>query len=235
MKCVAIIPARGGSKRIPRKNIKMFCGKPMIAWAIQAAQEADVFDRIIVSTDDDEIAAVATQCGAEAPFSRPLELANDFASTEDVILHGLDWLAQNGCDTRYFCCIYPTAPFLRPEYIRKGLELIRSEESTTAFSVTTYAYTIFRSLKVDERGRLAMFWPENLDKRSQDLPEAFHDAGQFYWGDARKFIMEPELFSSDSTAVILPRQLVQDIDTLEDWEVAERMFNSQSTEIVHRV
>jgi N-acylneuraminate cytidylyltransferase len=226
MKTVAIIPARGGSKRIPRKNIKPFAGLPMIAHSIKAALQADVFDRVIVSTDSDEIMEVAKQYGAEAPFRRPAELADDFTATDAVIKHALDWLAANDCPVNYFCCIYPTAPFLRAEYIRKGFELLQSQQASTAFSVTSFPYTIFRGLKINERGRVEMFWPENFTKRSQDLPEAFHDAGQFYWGDAEKYLSEKQLFTSDSVPVVLPRQLVQDIDTPEDWEVAEIMFKT---------
>ena len=221
---VAIIPARGGSKRIPRKNVKLFAGKPMISYSISAALESGVFDRIVVSTDDEEIASVARQCGAEVPFMRPPELANDHAATDAVILHALERLVKNGFAARYVCCIYATAPFLQARYIREGLALLKEKNATSAFSVTTFPYTIFRSLRINERGRVEMFWPENFAKRSQDLPEAYHDAGQFYWADANRYLVEKRFFSSDAVPVILPRSLVQDIDTPEDWEVAEQMY-----------
>jgi pseudaminic acid cytidylyltransferase len=196
----------------------------VIAYSIRAAQAAGAFDRILVSTDSDEIGAVATRYGAEVPFVRPAELADDTAGTDEVILHALAWLSEHDCAPRYACCIYATAPFIRPEDIRRGLELLRGQRAATAFSVTTYPYTIFRSLKLDDRGRLEMVWPENFVKRSQDLPEALHDAGQFYWCDVDKYMREKRMLSGDAVPVLVPRHLVQDIDTPEDWEVALRMF-----------
>jgi pseudaminic acid cytidylyltransferase len=221
---VAIIPARGGSKRIPRKNVKRFGGLPMIAHSLRAAQEANVFDRIIVSTDDEEIAEVARQYGGDVPFLRPAALANDFAGTDAVVLHALEWLAAQGKQVTEVCCLYATAPFVRATDLRRGLELLRAQHATTAFSVTTYPYPIFRSLKITEDGRVEMLWPENFSKRSQDLPEAYHDAGQFYWADVTKYLVERRLFSTDSIPVVIPRHLVQDIDKPEDWEVAEQMW-----------
>jgi pseudaminic acid cytidylyltransferase len=220
----AVIPARSGSKRIPGKNIKLFLGKPMISYSIEAAKKSGVFDRIIVSTDSPEIAKIAVVYGAEVPFMRPPELSGDHASTDSVVLHALDWLGANWKPVDYICCIYSTAPFVRPEYLKKGLELLRSENATSAFSVTSFPCPIFRALKVDGGGRIQMFWPEHRLTRSQDLPEAFHDAGQFYWADARKYALEKRLFSSDAVPIILPRKFVQDIDTPEDWERAESMF-----------
>lgn len=227
---VAIIPARGGSKRIPRKNVKLFSGIPMIAHSVRAARAAGVFDRIIVSTDDAEIAVIARQYGAETPFVRPPELADDFAGTDAVILHALEWFAARGEPVQEFCCIYATAPFVQASDLRRGLDLLRERQAATAFSVTTYAYTIFRSLKINGDGRVEMFWPENFSKRSQDFPEACHDAGQFYWGDTAKYLVERRLFSSNSVPVLIPRSRVQDIDTLEDWERAELMFSVLRTD-----
>jgi len=221
---LALIPARGGSKRIPGKNTKPFGGLPMIAHSIRAAHQVGLFDRIMVSTDSDEIMQIARDYGAEAPFRRPAEIANDTASTEDVLVHALRWLSGQGTPAGFFCCIYATAPFVRSADIQKGYELLRAENATTAFPVTTYAYPIFRSLRINSCGRIEMLWPENNDKRSQELPEAYHDAGQFYWGDTQKFLQEPLLFSSNSVPVVVPRHLVQDIDTPEDWAVAEKMF-----------
>jgi N-acylneuraminate cytidylyltransferase len=229
MNIVAIIPARGGSKRIPRKNVKLFGGLPMIAYSIQAAQKAAVFDRIIVSTDDDEIMTVARQYGAEAPFRRPSELSNDFATTDAVVNHALQWLAENNCAVHYCCCICATAPFLQVEYLCQGLELLKSSCATGVFPVTKFPYTIFRALKLNDQGRVEMLWPENYRKRSQDFPEVFHDAGQFYWTDVEKRRANQAEGFADCVPIFLPRYLVQDIDTPEDWEVAERMFLASQT------
>ena len=230
MNTIAIIPARGGSKRIPGKNIKKFGGLPMLAHSIRAAHQVGLFDRILVSTDSEEIMGIARDHGAEAPFQRPPQIASDTASTEDVLVHVLQWLSAQGAPADFFCCIYATAPFVRLEDIRRGYERLRAENATTAFPVTTYAYPIFRSLRINARGRVEMFWPENMDKRSQELPEAYHDAGQFYWGDTQKFLQEPLLFSSNSVPILIPRRLVQDIDTTEDWAVAEKMLLSSQCE-----
>ena len=221
---VAIIPARGGSKRIPRKNVKPFAGRPMIAHSIRAAQTADIFRRIIVSTDCEEIADVAREYGAEVPFLRPADIATDFAGTDAVNLHALDWLARQGETPGHFCCVYATAPFIRASDLRRGEELLRREDAASAISVTTFASTIFRALHITARGRAEMIWPENFCKRSQELPVAYHDAAQFYWFDTAKYRAEPRMFTSDAVPVVIPRKLVQDIDTEEDWEVAEQMF-----------
>ena len=225
MSIIAIIPAREGSKRIPKKNIKQFAGKPIIAYSIETAHSVNLFDRIIVSTDSKEISEVAKYYGAEVPFMRPSELADDFTATAPVLIHALNWLNQHGSPSEYFCCIYATAPFLRIEYIKKGFDLLREKNAITAFSVASFPYAIFRALKIDENGFVKMFWPEYENARSNDLPYAYHDAGQFYWGDTKRFLTEKKLFSSDSVPVILPRYLVQDIDTPEDWETAEKMYS----------
>ena len=226
MSVVAVIPARGGSKRIPHKNIKPFCGKPMIAYSIEAAKNAGIFDRIIVSTDSEKIASTAKEFGAEIPFMRPGNLADDQTGTDEVILHALKQLMEDGEKIDYICCIYATAPFVKAEYIIKGYNLLRDNNATSCFSVTTYPFPIFRSLKIKDNGRLEMFWPEYRETRSQDLPEAYHDAGQFYWADAKKYLKEKQFYSKDAVPVILPRYLVQDIDTPEDWETAEKMFSA---------
>jgi len=221
---VAIIPARGGSKRVPGKNIKSFAGKPIIAYSIEAAKASGVFDKIIVSTDSKRIAQVAETCGAEVPFMRPPELADDFTSTAAVLLHALNWLIQDGTSPDYICCIYATAPFAGAGYIQEGLKLITEKEVSSVFSVTTFPFPILRALKMTENGHLAMFWPEFEMRRSNDLPEAYHDAGQFYWMDSRKFLETKRVYTADALPVILPRYLVQDIDTAEDWETAEMMY-----------
>jgi pseudaminic acid cytidylyltransferase len=226
MQTIAIIPARGGSKRIPRKNIRPFCGKPMIARSIEAALESGVFDAVVVSTDDDEIAAVAESCDAVVPFRRPPELSDDHAATMPVIAHAIQWWEENKSPIDFACCIYATAPFLRAEFLLNGLQVLQNKaDADFAFSVTSYAFPIFRALKLGESGRVEMFWPENDMKRSQDLPEAWHDAGQFYWGRRQAFFRHQGVFTAQSYPVILPRHLVQDIDTHEDWERAERMFS----------
>lgn len=223
---VAIIPARGGSKRIPRKNIKMFCGKPMIAWSIDAAQKSGVFDRIIVSTDDEEIAAVAKEYGAEVPFMRPEELSNDFAGTIPVIRHAVEWLTINGESVDFVCCIYATAPFIRPEDIIRGLNTIREQQADYSFTVTRFPYPIQRALKVNQQKQISMFSPDMFHVRSQDLEESWHDAGQFYWGTSSAWLNEKPIFSANSYSIELPRERVQDIDTQEDWRVAEWLYKA---------
>jgi pseudaminic acid cytidylyltransferase len=198
----------------------------MIARSIEAAKASGIFDRIIVTTDAEEIAVVARACGAEVPFMRPPELSDDHASTDAVLIHALDWFQKNGIELEYACCLYATAPFVQPGYLRKGLELLKSTGASTGFSVTSFPFPIFRGLKINGKGVLEMFWPEHRMTRSQDLPGAFHDAGQFYWLNVEKYMKAPTLYASDAVPVILPRWLVQDIDTLEDWERAEVMFQT---------
>jgi pseudaminic acid cytidylyltransferase len=221
---VAVVPARAGSKRIPHKNIKPFAGKPMIAHSIAALQSAGVFDRIIVSTDSDQIAKIAQEFGAETPFMRPRELADDFVPTAPILTHALNFLTESGYPVAYLCCLYATAPLVQPQYIRQGYQLIREKKVGSVFSVTSFDFPIFRALKITDSGQLEMFWPEHELTRSQDLPQAYHDAGQFYWVDARRFREVPKLYTKDAMPVILPRYLVQDIDTEEDWTRAELMY-----------
>ena len=221
MRKVAIIPARGGSKRIPRKNIKPFHGRPMISYSIQAALDCGLFDAVVVSTDDEEIAEVARSCGAEVPFMRPAELANDHAGTGAVVVHAIDWFREQGRPFDAACCIYATAPLIDPERLKEGWQLLQQPGKRYAFSVTSYAFPIQRALKRTEDGSVAMFWPENLTKRSQDLEPAYHDAAQFYWGWCDAWTGGEIAFSPISAPVILPRTEVVDIDTPEDWEVAE--------------
>ena len=220
-RAIAVIPARGGSKRIPRKNIKLFCGKPLIAYSIETAKKSTLFDKIVVSTDDDEIAEVARACGSEV-LKRPKELADDFTGTADVTKHALS--VYTGYT--FACTIYATAPMLHEEYLKEGLtQLKQNEDAVMAFGVTTYAYPIWRSFKITEDNRCEMFWKENYHKRSQDLEEAFHDAGQFYW--EKVGVQKSDIaFGKDSIPVKIPRYLVQDIDTPEDWKRAEMMYHS---------
>ena len=226
---VAIIPARGGSKRIPRKNVKDFCGKPMIAYSIEAAIESGCFDRVIVSTDDTEIAEVAQAYNAEVPFIRPEELSNDHAGTIPVIQHAVNWLIEQGEAPEFVCCLYATAPFITPEAIKQGLQQLEDTNAAYAFSATSYAFPIQRAFKIKPSLGVEMFEPEQFNTRSQDLGEAYHDAGQFYWGTKEAWLKEKVIFGSESTPVILPRHRVQDIDTPEDWEQAEWLFKAMQS------
>lgn len=222
----AIIPARGGSKRIPRKNIKEFCGKPMIAYSIEAAVNSGCFDRIIVSTDDTEIAEVAEVYGAEVPFIRPKELSNDYAGTTPVIKHAVNWLIEHNAEPKLICCLYATAPFVTTADIKKGLQQLVDKNAAYAFSATSYAFPIQRAFKIQPLLGVDMFDPEQFNTRSQDLEEAYHDAGQFYWGTKEAWLTEKIIFGPQSTPVILPRHRVQDIDTPEDWQRAELLFKA---------
>jgi len=221
---IAVIPARGGSKRIPRKNILEFYGKPMLSYSVECAISSGLFDKVIVSTDDQEIAEVAKKYGAEAPFLRPPEISNDFAGTAEVIEHAIKWFMNNGVDPSLVCCIYATAPFIQIEDLKKGLDKIETGDWQYVFSATTFAFPIFRSFKQNDDGGVEMFYPEHFKARSQDLPEAYHDAGQFYWGKTQAWLDNLKFFDKTSTTVNIPRWRVQDIDTLEDWKRAEIMW-----------
>ena len=221
---IAIIPARGGSKRIPGKNIKPFNGKPIIAYSIEAALKSGCFDRVIVSTDDEKIAKVAKEYGAEVPFMRPADIADDFATTVDVIQHAVSWCKAQRWPVDKVCCIYATAPFILPEYLQQGLADVSAPGVEYAFSATSYPSPIQRAITLDKDGGVRMFYPQYANTRSQDLEEAYHDAGQFYWGTAAAFLSGKPFFAEYSRVIILPRKRVQDIDTLEDWELAELLF-----------
>jgi len=221
---VAIIPARGGSKRIPKKNIKDFHGKPIIAYSIERAIQSKLFDKVIVSTDNDEIAKVAIKYGAEVPFIRPKKLSDDFTGTHEVIGHAVRWLEDNGIKIDYACCLYATAPLIQIKDLVKGFDLIRTGKWESVIAATNFSYPIFRSFEKLPNGGLRMFFPEHYDTRSQDLPEAYHDAGQFYWASSRVWIGKPIGFSENSTIVKLPNYLVQDIDTMDDWARVEGIY-----------
>ncbi|MCG5541868.1 MULTISPECIES: pseudaminic acid cytidylyltransferase [unclassified Halorhodospira] len=223
---VAVIPARGGSKRIPRKNIREFCGKPMIAWPIETSQNSSLFDHIIVSTDDDEIARVAQQYGAEVPFRRPPQLADDHTPTRPVINHALGQIEDLYGLPNYVCTIYPTAPFLQVSDLRCGLEKIINDEADFAFSVTEFAYPIQRALRINSTKRIEMVHPEYRDTRSQDLEPTYHDAGQFYWGRTTALIDGRPTVSDNSIPVLLPNWRAIDIDTEEDWFRAELLHKT---------
>ena len=220
--CTCIIPARGGSKRIPRKNIMKFNGRPIISWSILAAKESKIFDRIVVSTDDEEIAAVARDEGAEIPFMRPLALSDDYSGTVPVVAHAIKQLALE--PNTAVCCLYATAPMVRASDLIAGRALLG--HSGCVVSVTTFPFPIMRALRRDPQGKLEMINPEHLLTRSQDLEEAWHDAGQFYWATAATWLEGTPLLGYGAIGFPLPRNRVQDIDTLEDWERAEALFRT---------
>lgn len=222
---IAIIPARGGSKRIPRKNIKLFHGKPMIAYSIEVALHSGCFDKVIVSTDDAEIADVAKQYGAGVPFLRPSNISDDHATTMDVMAHAIIWCDENNWNIDNVCCLYATAPFVTAGYLKQGLKKLINENCEYVFSATSFPFPIQRAIKLAKEGEVNMFSPENELVRSQDLEEAYHDAGQFYWGKKEAFLNKKQIFSSHSKVILLPRTRVQDIDTSEDWIFAETLYS----------
>lgn len=220
---VAVIPARGGSKRIPRKNIRAFAGKPMIAHSIDCAVQSGLFDRIIVSTDDPEISSISQTLGAETPFVRPKALASDHAGTTAVIAHAIEWLQSKGIAASAVCCIYATAPFLRAEDLAEGWRLLQTGDWQYVFAATRFAASVHRSFLQAADGGLEMLFPELFNARSQDLPVVFHDAAQFYWGKPEAWLSGARVFDRHSTVVTIPHWRVQDIDTEEDWVQAEAM------------
>lgn len=223
---IAVIPARGGSKRIPRKNIRPFWGKPMIGWSIEAALESGCFDKVIVSTDDTEIADVARDFGADIPFMRPANLSDDHATTVPVIAHATAWCQAQGYAPTEVCCLYATAPFVQASDLQKGLAQLQSSGAQYVFSATDFGFPIERAMYVLDNGRVAMLHPEHAATRSQDLQETYHDAGQFYWGRAQAWMDQIPLMGVDAEIIQLPRYRVQDIDTPDDWRRAELLFQA---------
>ena len=220
---IAIITARGGSKRIPRKNIKNFLGKPIISYSISAALNSRIFDEVMVSTDDDEIADIAIKYGARVPFFRSSANSDDFSTTADVLS---EVLAQYHAQNQFFkfcCCIYPTAPFVNVKKLKDGLRLLEETGADSVFPVTIFGYPIQRALKM-AGNRLQMIDSQYLNSRSQDLSPAYHDAGQFYWFDISRFQVTGRLFSDYSVPIIVPELEVQDIDTAQDWKLAELKY-----------
>lgn len=216
---VAIIPARSGSKRIPGKNTRLLGGRPALAWPIAACRESGLFSRVVVSTDAPEVAALARELGAEAPFLRPAELSDDHTPTAPVVSHCLEQLEP--CE--FFCCVYATAVMLRAEDLRTGYAAVQGG-ADGAFAVTTYDFPIYRALRETAEGLLEMVWPEHELTRSNDLPEVWHDAGQFYWRRTADFRRDPRMYAARSRPVRLPRWRAQDLDTPEDWELVERLL-----------
>jgi len=224
---VAIIPARGGSKRIPDKNIRDFLGKPIIAYSIEAARDSGLFDEIIVSTDDEAIAATAVEWGATAPFVRPKSIADDHAPIIAVLKNAVEWYAHADRPLQYLCCIYATAPFVTDETLVHGLDVLKKSSGGTAMSVAKFTYPIQRALEVTSDGCLSMVNEEHLLTRSQDLPEAYMDAAQFMWCRPDAIMgAEKSLLEYGVAPVVIPTSRVQDIDTLEDWERAEILYRA---------
>lgn len=229
MSCIAVIPARGGSKRIPGKNIRVFNGRPMICWSISAAIESNLFERVIVSTDDPQIAEVAIEAGAEVPFMRDANLADDHTGVVEVLKDVLERLGSTIPLPTHTCLIYATAPFLECRDLRKGLQLMEESSAQFAISVAQFSAPIDRALVI-EKSHVKMRKGENVKTRSQDLPEAYHDAGQFCWGLSKNWLEGPGVFEAMTAPVILPRARVQDIDTQDDWEFAELLSRVLSQE-----
>ena len=221
---VAIIPARSGSKRIPKKNIKQFCGKPIIAYAIEVAIKSKLFDKVVVSTDSKKIVNIAEKYGAIAPFIRPQRLADDHTGIDDVLIHALDCLYKDNKKYSYACCIYPTTPLLTTALLSNGLSKLKDYSASSCFPVVKFCSSIYRALEVNANGRLVMIQAENKMTRTQDLSSAYYDAGQFFWVDVKKYYKTKKILSSDTIPLLLNRYEVVDIDTLEDWEFAELLF-----------
>lgn len=223
---LAVIPARGGSKRIPRKNIKCFSGKPIIAWIIESLIASQFFDKVIVSTDDEEIANLSINYGAEVPFNRPADLANDYTATIPVIQHAISELENKNQKPDFICCVYPTAILVNMDDVKEAFFLLQPD-CDYVFSATSYASPIQRAFYLNENNQVEMFQPENFFSRSQDLIPALHDAGQFYWGSYSTWMDQKKtFFSQKSKPFLIPRYRVQDIDTEEDWINAELLFKT---------
>jgi len=220
-----LIPARGGSKRIPRKNIKLFKGKPIIEWSIKQALYADNFNKVVVSTDDEEIAKISKLAGAEVPFVRPKELSDDFSTTSEVVKHAINWFKDEGIIFKNVCCLYPTAPFVKASFLSRALkELENCDKEVFVISATSYPFPIQRSFYLDENGLSRMFDKNLFESRSQDLKKAYHDAGQFYLASTKTWLSKNNILEG-CKPFLLPRIFVQDIDTLEDWHNAEIIFD----------
>jgi len=220
---LAIIPARGGSKRLPGKNTRLFCGKPIITYSIRAALDSDLFSEVMVSTDDDTIAEVAKTCGAAVPFLRGAAASNDTAGLAEAVEEVLLEYSRRAMDFGNFCVILATAPFVTTVRLRQAFDLMESTRADAALPVVAFGYPVQRALKLDD-GKVSMIWPENYAKRSQDLPAAYHDSGQFYWGRTQTFLKQKTLFAANCAALVLPELEAEDIDTEEHFKLAEIKF-----------
>lgn len=221
---VCIIPARGGSKRIPKKNIKLFCGKPIIIWSIEIAIASECFDKIIISTDDLKISKLAKKYKVEVPFKRPKKISDDKTGTVEVVSHAIKWLIKNNQKPEYVCCIYATAPFIKLSDLKNGLKILKNSNCSYVFPATHYSYPVQRSFKIKKNKQLKMLYPHHLNSRSQDLEDVYHDAGQFYWGKTDAWLQNRPIFNKNTKLISVPRYRALDIDTIDDWIIAERMF-----------
>jgi len=225
---IAVIPARGGSKRIPRKNIKPFCGQPMIARAIGIARASCLFDHVVVSTDDAEISAIALAAGAQLPFVRPPELADDLTPTVPVIAHAVQSCQNLGWDVTHACCIYPCVPLLSGQDMAQALALALESGADFVYPVTEFAHPIQRAMRRLNTGQMKFLQPENEMARTQDLEKAYHDAGQFYWGRASAWLSHKRMHSA-GLGLPVPHWRVVDIDTEDDWKRAELIYRALQT------
>lgn len=222
---IAIIPARGGSKRIPKKNIKDFLGKPIIAYSIEAAIQSNLFDEVIVSTDSEEIAEIAKKYGAKIPFLRSEKNSNDFATTFDVIQEVLEWYSDKNITINKASCIYATAPFITSNLLIQADQNLTSNQFDTVFPVTRFGFPIQRAIKkTNNSGKMELFQPEHLNSRSQDLEPAFQDAGQFYFFIPNEILKKKKLWTDNSGIIEIDELLAQDIDTETDWKLAELKY-----------
>lgn len=228
MSNLCVIPARGGSKRVPRKNIRNFCGKPMIAWSIEAAVASGCFSRVIVSTDDPDIASIAAAHGAAVPFMRPASLSDDIAGVMPVVRHALEWAREHATHPRFVACVYATAPFLRPELLRQALQVLVESGADFVLPVVEFEYPVQRALHLNSGGCLEFVEAAHASSRSQDLPIRYHDAGQFFAGRPEAFQNRDTVLSSRCAPLRLDRGECIDIDTEEDWKLAEKMFGIRS-------
>lgn len=222
-KCLAVITARGGSKRIPKKNIKEFCGKPIIQYSIDAANQSGVFDEVMVSTDSEEIRRAAESCGGKIPFLRSEKTANDMAMTHEVVLEVLEEYQKRGMEFEYVCCIYPTAPFITAEKLQRSKELLDESGADGALPIVAYSFPPQRCFVIRD-GKVQFQWPENRLVRSQDLEKWYHDCGQFYFLRVDAFLREKKMLLDNMVPIITDEMEVQDIDNYEDWRLAEMKY-----------
>lgn len=227
-KTIAIIPARGNSKRIPRKNIRIFAGQPIIKYSIDAAIDSKIFDEVMVSTNDHEIAEYAMKCGASVPFMRSEKNSGDHSSTANVLLEVLECYKKIRKEFNYTCCIYPTAPFVTGKKLTEAQNKLIQHNVDSVVPVTAFSFPIFRSVQIED-DRLKMFWPEHINTRTQDLPKAYHDCGQFYFLNTISFLQQKNIFTGNTYPIIIPESEVQDIDNEEDWKIAEIKYKLLTT------
>ena len=221
LKKLAVITARGGSKRIPQKNIKDFCGKPIIAYTIKAALDSNIFDEVMVSTDSEEIKQIALDYGANVPFMRSARTSDDYATTEDVIMEVVTAYRREGKEYPHVCCLYPTAPFITPDILKEAMRIMEEKKPSVVIPVVQFSYPPQRCFIINDEGYAQFKYPEYVRTRSQDLEKEYHDAGQFYVYDVEKLFEKKGIIEDDFYPIVLSEVMVQDIDTLDDWKLAE--------------